>query len=1048
MNLKITIFLAFALLGILQVKPVDNPVVTIYDGCIMRFGGNFYAMGTGTSGNIYWSADLVHWSGPKLVAYSNEAQWLSNTSYQGYDEYPRIGAGDLLYYNGLFHIYFNGIGHSVSLWPTEKFKETSITEPFNVWDIDPQLFIDDDGSPIFIKKVQSVNPITGANLGSDPKQTWMFPLKTPFSFGANPVTGDKQGVFLNSGEKGRNDLIDKNNFEGPELYKYRNCYYLLNAANCMSARTGLYNSYLTTAPSLASLHNNQKYPLPPLERNLERFHRQYKVLAPFAEYGEWKGRMVTTSPSANWVNPDFDDSTWPLKSMGIGAPKQDRAVDIRHVRTLWNDTWAQVWIRREFTIDELPANPFLLYHLEGGAEYYLNGVKIFTETGSWNAYRTKEIPASAFVKGRNVLAIRCTPASNTRYMDVGVYDAGSLKTEQPVVGPSQPNLFTGLNGFEQFVAYKAFWNGVSGQGVDRVFYYNKEMVMDGPTTASSNGIHYNPSRPSLYESFATVPDTKFWEYKLSDWKVSADKLLPQSDYSQVITKGKTGNYFIEVSFSLPKLIDANAGLFVAYANERNNVSVVISRKNNTWAVRTLTDSVLNTKTFALPDNFMFFEPNTFLQETTPAIHELRAYRNGTHLSIWLDHFLLTKDSDVLLPSADAMKTGIFQSGKQAVFEHLTMTKGWDEWDKNITGWDNVEEKWSVSENGLSPIDTNTTTNIITKGDFLTNYNFECNVDLKYITDTNVVNIFPVYTNADNFVKASFDTKRNSWVVSGKVQGAIFDTQTLPLATKVMRGHELDATYNGTPPPVYRYKLKGESKISQIAILWMEGSYPFLTATFGLPQKVAVQYKNSKGLWQTVTNQYGRAQKFSEYNTITFDPVVTSEFRVVITQNGATPCRPYDIEVTVDQPSTFFFRSVRTGNRLQLFYNNEPLAVVNGAFPASGVALAANTANCTFNGIMCYQNTLMDVSEISTNVIATNQVNSDFEVVAVNQKLTIKTASSMPYTVEVYNQRGCKICQFGEMVGSKQLKINELNHNLYIVKIKTIDNKVITRKIII
>ena len=129
-----------------------------------------------------------------------------------------------------------------------------------------------------------------------------------------------------------------------------------------------------------------------------------------------------------------------------------------------------------YEIDELPANPFLLYHLEGGAEYYLNGVKIFTETGSWNAYRTKEIPASAFVKGRNVLAIRCTPASNTRYMDVGVYDAGSLKTEQPVVGPSQPNLFTGLNGFEQFVAYKAFWNGVSGQGVDRVFYYNKDRI--------------------------------------------------------------------------------------------------------------------------------------------------------------------------------------------------------------------------------------------------------------------------------------------------------------------------------------------------------------------------------------------------------------------------------------------------------------------------------------------------------------------------------------------------------------------------------------------
>lgn len=993
----------------------------------------FYAMGTGTDGKMYWSKDMILWDGPTLVAKSDKAQWLNDSTYgSGGETYPRIGAGDLMYHNGIFHIYYNGIGHSVSQKPTQMFSETSITTPFTTFDIDPQLYIEEDGTPIFIKKVQGVHPITGEKLGTAPKQTWQFPLQTPFSFGADVNIGDKQGRFLNSGLKGSNDHIDKNNFEGPELYKYRANYYLLNSTSCMSARTGYYNAYCTQSTSLNTMDNSSKVPEAVLERNLEKFHRQYQVIAPFSEWKAWNGRLSTTTPPSTWMDVDFDDSSWQQKEMGMGAPEQDRGVDIRHVRTLWNSNWKTVYVRREFIVEAIPQKPFLLYRLEGNFAYYLNGKPLFIENGSYIGWRTKEIPASAFVVGKNVLSVKCTAVGKTNYFDVGVYDARSLSVEDPVMGPSQTNLLLGLNGFEHFMVYKAFWNGISSQGVDRVFFQGRDLVCDGPTTSNSNGYHPVPSKPSLFLDFSSSPAQKYWDYAANDWQFTGNRGIPKAASSVLMNKTKAQNYFIETSFALPKTGNATAGFMVWYQDVNNYLQVLISRSTMSWILNSMEKGELTTTQAALPAKFMFFEPNAFIQEVQAAIHELKVYKNNNKVNVWLDHFLLTAQSPIQVASNQPGYCGILANGSGVYFNHFAYTKGWDEYGDNITGWNGNLSLWKLTDAGLRFDGQTTTAEMLYKGDKLSNTNFEINVSNASLPVSGQVFIQPLYTDSENYVQAIFDYASKKWLVSGKMAGNNIERIELNATVKRISVHTSPLTYT-QPLTSYTYNLKGENSISEIGILWMEGKYPFLSANFNVPNKTTVQYK-SGNQWISVSDVVMGKQQLGVYNHIRFAPVTTSALRIVTVPIEGQNCRPYHIEVTADLSSTFFFRSLRSNGKLMLFYNNELMATLNYDFPASQVGFGTNIKDCIFDGMMCYQNQEMGDEELFTSISSVEKQKDTFRIYSANKTVCVEPNNNLFYRTTIYDLAGKQVWANNKARGKKTFLVDGLSNAVYIVHV--------------
>ncbi len=1027
MHFRITLLALFLIST--NLFAINNPVVTIYDGCIMKFGGKFYAMGTGTDGKIYWSDDMITWAGPLLVAKTDKATWPAADQ-----EYHRVGAGDLVYHNGLFHIYYNGIGHSVSTWPTKMFEECSLDKSFTPEDIDPQLFIDRDGTPIFIKKVQKYNPLTGGSLSGGP-DTWQFPLITPFSLGANNITGDGQAKFLNTGLKGANCNLDKWNFEGPELYFYRDNYYLLNSTNTMSSRTGLYNAFCTQSTSLSTMNNSSKIPTPVLERNLELFHRQYKVIAPFSEYGAWNGRMTTITPASSWSTKDFNDSGWGLFPMGIGAPKQDRDVDIRHVRTLWNSNWNTVYVRREFNTTEIPAKPFILYRSEGNFEYYLNGTLLFTESAKDRGWKSKEIPASAFAVGRNVLAVKCTANGTLRYFDAGVYDAGSLKVEEPVIGPSQVNLLTGINGFEHFIVYKAFWNGISAQGVDRVFFHGKKLTTNGPTTASSNGYHAAPSKPSLFTGFDALPSAKHWNYQTTNWLFGMGKAKSNTERALLLTKTKAENYYLEASFALAATGTERAGLMLWYENDNNYMELLVSRANNQWMINTMNNGVLSTTTHTLPSKFKFFEANPFVTETTPAMHELRIYKNANKIDVWLDHFLLTLNSPLSITSNNAGFCGISAEGKNIEFEHIAYTKGWDEHSAGITGWEGNNAAWNVTAKGISLLSNPASPETLFKGDNLTNQNFEINISNPTLPSTGKVVVYPVYTDANNFLQATMDYSTKKWTINGKANGQNIQEINLSAQAKVMRVHTL-TTATANPVNNYIYNLDSESLVSAIKILWLEGAYPYSKGDFTMPVSYKVQYNNGSA-WVDVPNIVAEALKFSQYNVISFSPIKTKALRITTVPPTGKHCRPYDIELTVDAMADFFFRSARDGNNTHLFYNNQLMATVNADFGNGQVGFGSTIKDCTFDGIMCYQNAEITDNEISTTTSSINTEKDNlYKTYLANKKFVVESSAIHPYNISIYNSLGGLVFRRQNLLGKTYSDISGLSNSVYLAKIHT------------
>ena len=226
-------------------------------------GGLFYIMGVGTSGGVYTSEDLVHWTGPVHV-FSMNNTWTSGPSAAD----TEIHACDTVLHKGLFHLYWSvnhgplrQIGHAVADTPLGPYREPVIEVPFD-GRIDPQCFQDDDGNLYFYTvKFFMSNLIFGQPLSSPSA------LKEGFSLLLIPrfktwETADTPITFIN---------------EGPYVTKYRNYYYMIYNANHTGFEFGNYALGVAEADTPLGFNNPSKYDFPVLRTNRDPKHEQVQV---------------------------------------------------------------------------------------------------------------------------------------------------------------------------------------------------------------------------------------------------------------------------------------------------------------------------------------------------------------------------------------------------------------------------------------------------------------------------------------------------------------------------------------------------------------------------------------------------------------------------------------------------------------------------------------------------------------------------------------------------------------------------------------------------
>ena len=132
-----------------------------------------------------------------------------------------------------------------------------------------------------------------------------------------------------------------------------------------------------------------------------------EAIIPMTDSESWEGRyVINRQPNGNWTSIDYDDKDWSLGKAAFGTP------DMRRIGIEWKGNNSDIWIRREFSINELDkdARIYLKYSHDDIFELYINGEKIVTTDLSWNNDVLLELTEEMKLKlkqGTNVIAAHC-----------------------------------------------------------------------------------------------------------------------------------------------------------------------------------------------------------------------------------------------------------------------------------------------------------------------------------------------------------------------------------------------------------------------------------------------------------------------------------------------------------------------------------------------------------------------------------------------------------------------------------------------------------------
>ena len=983
-----------------------NPVFNMRDGAVEKFMGHYYAFGTGTRGGMYHSKNMTTWSGPVTAILANEAIWLDDPQWNQRGTYKEVGAGDIIFRNGVFHTYWNGIGHAYSATPLGPYKESTINEPFDDYGIDVQVFQDEDGEIYWVKKrnPSDPHPLTKAPSNLDGPEVWTFKMNSVFS--RKDIT---VGSVQMTHQRGHSSNLNHVNFEGPELFKHRGRYYQFFASNRMGPRSGMYQVGAAESDQPMNFNNAKKYPHPVLTRNTEQHILGYRTILHSAEHGGWNSRYTIGTPDPDWKDVDFNDTGWTASQGGYGRQEYDlfagmtfTNAKIRARKTVWNTS--KLYVRRKFTLSEVPSKIALKHWVFGNADFYINGNKININTRN-NTYSVVQLNPAFFLPGENVIAVEVTSPCSDQYcqqfLDFGLYDTGESDAEDIVVGQSQPNFIAGPNGFERWIMYKAFFNANEQQGIDRIHFYNKEVVVESSTVKNTKGYRPKPASPTLinycdfpiYYPFDFLNDSK--------WKISGGILYPEdaTGGELLLRKSAETNYRFEVPFRIEQA-DGWAGAYAFYQDAENWVKIEIGREGK-WKSSVREKGVTEVREKDLPSKFAFLENNPLVSHYQEPWHTLTIYKNGGRFRFELDYFNLTLGGDMETVFEGSGLTGLTASSSQVSFDAIQYTTGWDEYDRQITGWQENSGSWSVTTNGL--VQTGVTGSSSTfKGDPAWNYEFSVYVRNNQLASSGKAGFYPLYIDEENYVRASINYGTKTLEVEGKEGGVPIAPQSYGLHNQVLRHYTL-STY---PTTSYRYDLRNESEISGVNILWLEGNYPYLNQTFDLPQSVKF-YALQGSSWVLLDAQLEGELRFSYMNHFSFPSVKTTAIRMDVTNNAGRASRAFTAYFDEDISSGYFLRVRREEDGVHLFVDDVYHGSVQGNWGKSRVGLYTDNMPAIFNGMLHYQSGGIAVKTISIDLATCNvgeSVQLTANVLPLNATNTrLKWESSNPAVISVSDE---------------------------------------------
>jgi hypothetical protein len=184
-----------------------------------------------------------------------------------------------------------------------------------------------------------------------------------------------------------------------------------------------------------------------------------ETIVPTSEKNGQSWRYTFEKPSDAWFESDFDDSAWAVGPGGFGTKQTPNVV----VGTTWNTS--DIWLRRTFTLAELPANPVLRIHYDEDPSVYINGQLIAKLSGWSTYYESQDMGVDAIKSlkaGRNVLAVHSHQTYGGQFIDVGIESIDRWSREQAWNWQKKHRWLCGFNYIPaNAISYTEMWMGYS-----------------------------------------------------------------------------------------------------------------------------------------------------------------------------------------------------------------------------------------------------------------------------------------------------------------------------------------------------------------------------------------------------------------------------------------------------------------------------------------------------------------------------------------------------------------------------------------------------------
>lgn len=142
---------------------------------------------------------------------------------------------------------------------------------------------------------------------------------------------------------------------------------------------------------------------------------KYETVLPASDEAAYTAKYTFTAPASGWENAGFGDSDWKSGNGPFSDNKPNSG-------TLW--TSREVWVRRTFTLNELPKGALMLrlFH-DDDVEVYLNGKQIYKSGGSngdLQIFELNDAASAALKKGENILSLHCINTGGPGSLDAGL----------------------------------------------------------------------------------------------------------------------------------------------------------------------------------------------------------------------------------------------------------------------------------------------------------------------------------------------------------------------------------------------------------------------------------------------------------------------------------------------------------------------------------------------------------------------------------------------------------------------------------------------------